>query len=179
MDCNTGIALGFYKAVHREVKACHNQFKLLGRIDDHIAIDIGNAFALCTDSFLINDLFAFILIGIFRQDVKLKTIGNMVGSDTGCINNNITVVFAGTNHNGNVLAVGICSCKGIFNSFVDCVFGFCPSGSDVCVISGIVRSIVIVFLQGGKLFLCKFLLHIFRRRNVLGGTFDYDVIRNR
>ena len=176
VDGDTGIALCFHNRIDGEVQARHDQFKLIGCVDDHIAVDMGCTLAFGADGVLVDNLAAVISIGIFRQDVDFKTVLQMVRIGTGCIHNDVAVVVARAHHDGDVVAVRIGSCDCIRDCLADGILGGCLSGSDISIVRGVLRRVVVILLQRAILRAGQFRLNLFGRCDTLVGAFNDDII---
>ena len=174
MDGHACLVFRLHNAVDGEVQARHDQLKFLGRVDRNVAVYRGAAFALRADCRLIDDVAIFRrLIGILCQNVELEAVRQFVACG---IHIDVAIVLAFADHDGNVRALRRGSAQRFLDRLVDGIVGLGFSGSDVCIVGGILRSIIIILLQGAELFVRQLLLYIFRGCDGLIGTLDYDVI---
>ena len=170
---DAGLVLCFHKAVDGEVETRHDQLKILGRVDRNVAGHIGSALALGAYGGLVNDAALFRgLVGILRQDVELEAVGQIVA---GGVHGDVAVVLAFADHDGNILAVCCGSCQGFLDGLVDGIVGGGFSGSDVCIVGGILGGVVVVFLQSAELDPFQLLLYLFGRNHRLVGALDDNV----
>ena len=170
---DAGLVLGFHKAVDGEVETRHDQLKILGRVDRNVAGHIGSALALGAYGGLVNDAALFRgLVGILRQDVELEAVGQIFA---GGVHGDVAVVLAFADHDGNILAVCCGSCQGFLDGLVDGIVGGGFSGSDVCIVGGILGGVVVVFLQSAELDPFQLLLYLFGRNHRLVGALDDNV----